>query len=1085
MGNQTQIKDSFIADDEDSFVADEVDSFTPDTVTPKGELFSTDVHESRGAKAPQYPIIENQPIVADRIKEPLSLEQIQSPKIQKELSGLPQTSIKTPYDGAIDPKEIDKLYTDPIINPLLSGIFSTPQAFREGFDKIAKQYEPSTTDPRARVINVLSGLIKSGFAAATPAAPELAAVSQLLSTSEALGKEAGVDIAPVVSPFSAIMKPETETGQSLAEIGDLLYQGLIAAGMHGTARSIKTKLSKNVPLSVGERNAIRSKPELAPLLKNLDEGIKQPSEKSPIDIRQPFSPEPIPKGFELEKPTPDIEKLAEPVRQNLIKSGEDPAFVNKLSYTELQKLAEQKGVDIKAPIDEAPVSRGGNLDVRGKANEAQLQSRLFELRDKINGNPRYKGRVADITEAQLLSRQLNQEFTLEKSGKAKLTDFETGKPKEGGLFDEPKTWGSAISESVSRLKEKGISPDKPQSSLTMGLDPRLLADPAKVKYVLEPLIEKATADVRLMIEQGKIKAEDFSNEIRKMLNALINQHPDFKDLPPKAKSTLAKSINRQTNALRYVSQKEADAVKKVTEIIKESKPIREETEKLYHFERQKRAAKLAGVYEKQRGEQALYRALGTQKGQLPKASFESVRNRVTQEEVDLLHNAVIESKKLDVYEKLTAQNALDKLFTKEGAAIPTRGELELLEDVFGKEFVDSILSKRSLWQKIKDNAIDAANIPRTIMASMDMSMPFRQGVIQTASHPIRASRAFVDMHKAFFSEKAYQQIKEDLATRDNANYYKEFKLDILDPDKSTGRLTQREESFVSKLAERIPVIGRGVRMSGRAAYTYTNKIRADIFDAYKAELEKAGIKPETHPEHYQALAQWLNTSTGRGNYGSFTRYAPTASALMFSPRLLKSRFDAINPVKYAQMPKEVRVKAMADMIKFVSAGTALLTLAKAGGASVETDPRSSDFGKIRIGDTRIDVWGGFVQIARFLSQLWTGERKTAKGKIIKMDNSTPISGSRLQTIYRFGESKLNPHIGMITDFLRGENYVGEEFKLDKEAIEHLAPLYLQDAYDAIKEHDPAKGILFSVPAFYGAGTSTYKPRPAKQKKLVP
>jgi hypothetical protein len=146
---------------------------------------------------------------------------------------------------------------------------------------------------------------------------------------------------------------------------------------------------------------------------------------------------------------------------------------------------------------------------------------------------------------------------------------------------------------------------------------------------------------------------------------------------------------------------------------------------------------------------------------------------------------------------------------------------------------------------------------------------------------------------------------------------------------------------------------------------------------YAEQLRKSGLDPANNPEHFRALAEWINTSTGRGSYGSLNCYAPTASALLFAPRLVKSRFDMLNPVRYAKMPKEVRVMAMKDMIKFVGATTALLTLAKMGGASVSLDPRSSDFGKIKIGNTRIDPWGGFAQVAKFIAQVSSGQRVDA------------------------------------------------------------------------------------------------------------
>jgi hypothetical protein len=205
------------------------------------------------------------------------------------------------------------------------------------------------------------------------------------------------------------------------------------------------------------------------------------------------------------------------------------------------------------------------------------------------------------------------------------------------------------------------------------------------------------------------------------------------------------------------------------------------------------------------------------------------------------------------------------------------------------------------------------------------------------------------------------------------------------------------------------------------------------------------------------------------------------SVALFSPRLLASRFQVLNPKTYYDLPKPVRMKAIYDAAKFVGSGTALLTMAKIGGAGIELDPRSSDFGKIRIGKTRLDPWGGFVQVARLLAQVTTGERKTSSGQVVKTDGSSPYAGTRLSTIGRFAESKLNPQSGLVVDLLRGKNFAGEDMTFESEAYANLTPLYLQDLKDAMQEFGPLGGMAITVPAFYGMGVQTYTPTPPKGK----
>lgn len=526
------------------------------------------------------------------------------------------------------------------------------------------------------------------------------------------------------------------------------------------------------------------------------------------------------------------------------------------------------------------------------------------------------------------------------------------------------------------------------------------------------------------------------------------------------------------------------AVDKMISILNETKPIRKQQEKLYSQRRSEQLPLLSSAFKNAKGEQGALSARAVLKGELPKAQFESVRPKLEQADIDFFFEEVSKSDKISEWDRLTAHEGLTKLFSKEGGSVPTKGEIAKLEEVFGGKFTEAILNKETNWNKFKAEIPDIINLPRTLMSSFDMSMPLRQGIIQSVSHPIIAGKAFKEMHKSFVSPKAYETMKQELSARPNAELYKDTKLHIpaLEVEYKPKSLKAREDGFVSRFLQttKLPVfkqIGTGVRMSERAALTYLSKIRADVFDMYASELQKAGLTPEKDGATYKALAEWVNVSTGRGSYGGFERFAPTASALLFSPRLLKARLDVLNPVTYATMPKEVRVNAWKDMAKFGGAVTGLLTLAKTGGANVETDPRSTDFAKIKVGNTRYEITGGIQPVVRFLSQFTSGQRKTADGKIVNMDNTSPYAGNRLENLLRFGQGKLNPHASLLVDVLKGQNFVGEDVTMKDEVLSRVMPLYLQDAKDALEQEGILKGASVAIPSFYGIGTNTYPPKP--------
>ncbi len=509
----------------------------------------------------------------------------------------------------------------------------------------------------------------------------------------------------------------------------------------------------------------------------------------------------------------------------------------------------------------------------------------------------------------------------------------------------------------------------------------------------------------------------------------------------------------------------------IRELVASKKGIVRHQRALYKAERGRRAGMLADVYTEPNGSQTYFKALSRLKGELPKADWGTATDAqlVLRE---YMHDMVSKSKQ-SVYDKVDLGRSIEKIF--DGESLGKKG-YKKLEDFFGKDVVEGLV-KQDKW----DIVVDLLNVPRTLMSSFDMSMPFRQAAIQTVSHPIKAAKAMKDMHIAAFSEKASKRIYDAIKSRTNNGLYEEFKLDILNFEDPFSRLTNREEAFISKTAQKIKFLGAGVRMAGRAAYTYLNRIRADVFDSYANELKKSGITPENNPETYKALASWVNISTGRGSYGRFNQFAPTASAVLFSPRLLASRFEILNPHAYYTMYKTsplLAKKAISDAVKFFGATVGLLALAKQSGvADVEFDPRSADFLKMRIGETRIDPLAGFSQIMRFISREVTGQTKTAKGEIVTGEKF-PYP-TRADIAGRFAESKLNPHIGLLWSWMKGKGYLGEKFDIEQEALNRILPLYLQDVKDAVNEHGLAGGLSITAPGFYGMGVQVYTPRPAK------
>jgi len=377
--------------------------------------------------------------------------------------------------------------------------------------------------------------------------------------------------------------------------------------------------------------------------------------------------------------------------------------------------------------------------------------------------------------------------------------------------------------------------------------------------------------------------------------------------------------------------------------------------------------------------------------------------------------------------------------------------------------------------KVLDNFLEVLRTTRNVMTGGEFSAVFRQGGFVTAAHPVMAAKALPSMFHAFSHKRGEFESAEEIRSRENYLLYKQAGLAITVVE---GKLSKQEEATMSRWSKYIP----GIAGSVRAYVTFINRIRADYFDALvQARFGDQGITLE----QAKVLATLVNVATGRGVLGPRGAMGAVAAAsVFFAPKFVASRFQlAVGQPLWKGDLKTKRIVAQeyARAIAGTAIITSLLLLMRElfkddddEDEGYELDPRSSDFGKVRIGNTRIDPLFGLSQTIVFATRVATGQRKSSSGEIIDMrGEDKSYFHSVAGTMGSFLRSKLAPAIGASINIASGEDIVGEPATVQSEALKFVEPMTYRDIREAMVEQGVPVATATAMVAMFGMGASTY------------
>jgi hypothetical protein len=205
----------------------------------------------------------------------------------------------------------------------------------------------------------------------------------------------------------------------------------------------------------------------------------------------------------------------------------------------------------------------------------------------------------------------------------------------------------------------------------------------------------------------------------------------------------------------------------------------------------------------------------------------------------------------------------------------------------------------------------------------------------------------------------------------------------------------------------------------------------------------------------------------------------------------------MNPFYYAKLSPAARKMALKKTGTFFAMATTMTALAALyynndddDDTSVELDPRSSDFGKIKNGNTRVDFLGGFLPFYRSASQILMGQKKNLTSAQVEELNQKFGGTTKFDIAKDFFANKLAPIPRMGYDFLDKTASQQEKDKLEKEkensiwndlgypvwAQDLTVPIWTQDVKKLNDEHGVVAGTGLTMLNLLGAGVQNFKPR---------
>ena len=376
-------------------------------------------------------------------------------------------------------------------------------------------------------------------------------------------------------------------------------------------------------------------------------------------------------------------------------------------------------------------------------------------------------------------------------------------------------------------------------------------------------------------------------------------------------------------------------------------------------------------------------------------------------------------------------------------------------------------STKAVYELLRDSIQTVADTSISMVASLDNSFIGRQGLKVLMTHPTvwwpAARESFRDIRKVMGGQNAMDALMADIYSRPNClnGSYDIAKL-----------IPKTEEQFPTSMPERVPYAGRMFKASQTAFEGAAIRMRTDLFDLLSQTAENGG-QDVADKVWIQDVGKLINSLTARGQWGK--RGEPAiVRVILWAPKMLKANLDVLTAhgAGAGLETSFARQQAGLNLIKIIGSTAVLMLAAAAMGADVEDDPRSTDFGKIKVGDTRFDITGGAASLITLAVRMASNSYKSASTGLIHEYGTKYAQKNRFYSFIDFLTNKTSPPARMIVDYFKGTLWNGEPFTWQKSLYQAFTPISIQNALK-LKDNASADRIAGVIADVVGINTQSF------------